>query len=250
MIRSVLFLLWLGFGMIFVLPWFILWSWLTKNPELMYAVAMSVVRGSTRIAGAQLTLEGIENLPSGAAVFVSNHVSNLDPLALLPAMPRRISVLVKQELFRIPILATGMRMAGFVPVNRRDREAAAGSLEVAAETLRGGLSMLVFPEGTRSPDGHMRPFKRGAFVLAIEAGVPIVPVSVVGTQYVLRKGSWKMRRGPVSIRFGPAVDASAYSQDRRAELIARVEALVAAGLPESQQPPGASAAASAANSGQ
>ena len=96
--------------------------------------------------------------------------------------------------------------------------------------------MAVYPEGTRSPDGRLRPFKKGAFVMAIQAGVPVVPVSIAGAQTLLRKGDWRLHPGEVTVRFGPAVDASNYAMERRSELLARVESLVAAGLPEDQQP--------------
>ena len=106
----------------------------------------------------------------------------------------------------------------------------------AATLIEGGDSILLFPEGTRSTTGMLLPFKRGGFSIAIEAGVPIVPVSVAGTHHVLRKGDWKLRAGDVTVRFGPAVDSAAYTLDRRAELLARVHALVAAGLPSDQRP--------------
>jgi 1-acyl-sn-glycerol-3-phosphate acyltransferase len=236
MIRTVFVVLCLGLATLFVMPFLILWSWLTGDPKFMYFLSMRTVGGCFRLAGVKARVEGLENIPAGASVLAANHLSNLDPLLLLPPIPRRVSVLVKQELFKIPIFSTGMRQAGYVPINRADREAAAESLQRAAAVLRSGLPILVFAEGTRSPDGHMRPFKRGAFVMAIDAGVPIVPVSISGTQDLLRKGDWVLRPGEVVIRFGEPVDASAYSPERRAELMARVEALVAAGLPESQQP--------------
>ena len=236
MIRTVFVVLCLGLATLFVLPFLILWSWLTHDPNFMYFLSMRAVGGCFHFAGVRARVEGLENIPAGASVLAANHLSNLDPLLLLPPIPRRVSVLAKQELFRIPIFSTGIRLVGYVPVNRSDREAAAASLERAAAVLRAGLPILVFAEGTRSPDGHMRPFKRGAFVLAMDAGVPIVPVSISGTQDLLRKGDWVLRPGEVVIRFGQPVDPSPYSPDRRAELMARVEALVAAALPESQQP--------------
>jgi 1-acyl-sn-glycerol-3-phosphate acyltransferase len=102
--------------------------------------------------------------------------------------------------------------------------------------LKEGLSLAVYPEGTRSPDGRLKPFKKGTFALAIESGVPIVPVSISGAQHLMRKGEWTMRPGEIVVRFGPSVDASQYTMERRMELLERVEELVAAGLPEDQQP--------------
>jgi 1-acyl-sn-glycerol-3-phosphate acyltransferase len=129
-----------------------------------------------------------------------------------------------------------MRLAKFIPIDRADKEAAAASVDIALGVLKAGLSLAVYPEGTRSPDGRLKPFKKGTFAIAIEAGVPIVPVSISGAQHLMRKGEWIMRPGEIVVSFGPSVDASQYTMDRRMELLARVEELVATGLPEDQQP--------------
>jgi len=217
------------------MPFLILWSVIAGNPDFMYGLSMKAVRLGNRLAGIRVRTEGLENIPASACIFVANHASNVDPLALFPAIPRRVGILVKRELFRIPIFSTGMRRAQFIPVDRAGREAVEIA-EVAVRNMKEGLSLAVFVEGTRSPDGRLRPFKKGAFVMAIQAGVPIVPVSIAGAQHLMRKGEWIVRPGDVTIRFGPAVDASQYTMDARAELLARVESLVAAGLPPDQQP--------------
>lgn len=236
MIRTLAVVLFLGFALIFVMPFFIVWTFLTGSADLMYDVAMKTVRASLPIAKIKVRVEGLENIPPGVCIFAANHISNVDPLAFVPSIPRRVSILVKSELFRIPILSKAMRLAKFVPVDREDKEAAAASVDEAVQILKKGFSFAVYPEGTRSPDGRLRPFKKGTFVMAIEAGAPIVPVSISGAQHLMRKGEWTMRPGEVVVRFGPAVDASQYTMERRAELLARVEELVAAGLPEDQQP--------------
>jgi 1-acyl-sn-glycerol-3-phosphate acyltransferase len=236
MIRTPIVLLFFALCIIFVLPWLILWSVLTGSPDFMYQMAMKAVRFANRLSGIRVRVEGLENIPPGVCIFASNHASNVDPLAFAPSIPRRVSILIKKELFRIPILSFGMRLADFIPVDRAASEAAARSIDAAVHHLRDGLSFAIFAEGTRSPDGRLRPFKRGAFVVAMQAGVPIVPVSLVGTHKVMRKGEWAMRPGEVIVRFGPAVDASPYTVDRRAELQARVASLVADGLPSDQQP--------------
>ena len=236
MIRTVAVVLFLAFALLLVMPFFILWTLLTGTADLMYEVAMKTVRASLRLAKIRVRAEGQETIPPGVCIFAANHISNVDPLAFVPAIPRRVSVLLKSELFRIPILSTAMRLAKFVPVDRADKEAAVASVDVALGVLKEGLSLAVYPEGTRSPDGRLKPFKKGTFVLAIEAGVPIVPVSISGAQHLMRKGEWTMRPGEIVVRFGPPVDASKYTMERRMELLAGVEELVAAGLPEDQQP--------------
>lgn len=223
-------------ALLLMMPWLILWSLLVGDPEFMYRVVLKAIRVVNRIAGIRVRVEGLENIPPGVCIFASNHVSNVDPTALLPAIPRRVSLLAKKEVFRIPILATALRMAQFIPVDRQDREAAAASVDLAVKYLREGHSFCVYPEGTRSRDARLKPFKKGTFVMAIQAGVPVVPVSMSGAQNLMRKGDWSIHPGEIVIRFGPPVDASQYTFDRRGELLARVHALVAAGLSENQKP--------------
>jgi 1-acyl-sn-glycerol-3-phosphate acyltransferase len=236
MIRTLVVFIFLGIGVVFVLPWFVLWSVLTGNPDAMYGFAMHALAIALKIARVRVRVEGAENIPPGVCVFASNHASNLDPMVYFPAIPRRISVLIKKELLKIPILAAGMRAAKFVPVDRADREAAAASVDEAVRDMREGLSFAVFAEGTRSPDGRMRPFKKGAVLMAIQAGVPIVPVAIAGTQHLMRKGSRIINPGEVTVRFAPPIDASQFSLDRRGELLAQLESAVAANLPADQQP--------------
>jgi 1-acyl-sn-glycerol-3-phosphate acyltransferase len=183
----------------------------------------------------------LENIPPGVCIFASNHASNLDPVALTPNIPRRISLLAKKEVFKIPVLSKAITLAHLVPVDRGDSEAAAESVDLAIKYLKEGLSFCVYPEGTRSRDGHLLPFKRGTFVMAIRAGVPVVPVSLAGTQELMRKGDWRIYPGEVVVKFGPAVDASEYKIEQREELRQIVQGLVAAGLPENQKPVAAEA---------
>ncbi len=236
MIRTILAVIYLALGILLVMPWLILWSLLTGSADFMYRATMTVVGSAVRIAGVRVRVEGADNIPAGVCIFAANHVSNMDPLAFVPAIPRRVGLLVKSELFRVPILSKAMHMAHFVPVEREKREAAAASVETALKYLKEGLSFAVYPEGTRSRDGRMLPFKKGTFLMAVRAKVPVVPVSIVGAQDLMRKGEWAVRPGEVTIRFGPAVDASAYTLEQRGDLLARVEELVAAGLPEEQKP--------------
>jgi len=236
MIRTCLLVLFFSFAIIFGLPLLLLWTVLTGNPDFMYAVAMKAVRFGNRLAGVRVRAVGLENIPAQPCVFIANHVSNIDPLVFIPAIPQRVGILVKRELFRIPIFSSAMIRAQYTPVDRGDRERSGKSISAAARILKDGLSYAVFAEGTRSADGRLRPFKKGGFTMAIEAGAPIVPVSIAGTQRLLQKGSWIIRRGEAKVIFGPAVEASEYTLESRAELMQRVESLVAASLPPEQQP--------------
>lgn len=223
-------------AILLILPWLILWTAITGNASLMYGLSMKCVSFVGRVVGIRVRVEGLEKVPTGVCVFASNHASNVDPIALFPSIPRRLSVVAKKELFRIPILSFGMRQAKFVPLDRRDRKAAVASVNTAIQYLKEGLSFVVFPEGTRSLDGRMGQFKKGAVLMALQAGVPVVPVSLSGTQHLLRKGRWAVQPGDVTVRFGAAVDAAQFQLDRRGELLERVESLVAEGLPLDQRP--------------
>ena len=236
MTRTLFVYIFLGLGVVLVLPWFLLWTILTGNPDPMYFMAMHACAFALRAIGVRIRVEGLENIPPDVCVFASNHASNLDPMVLFPAIPRRISVLIKKELLKIPILATGMKAAKFVAVDRGDRDAAAASVDQAVQYLHEGLSFAVFPEGTRSRDGRMRPFKKGAVLMAIQAGVPLVPVSIAGAQNLMRKGSMKINGGEVTVSFGHAIDGSQFTVEQRNELVAQLEAEVAAGLPPDQRP--------------
>jgi 1-acyl-sn-glycerol-3-phosphate acyltransferase len=236
MIRTLVVVTLFALGIVFLLPWLILWSLLTGSQDVMYRWSMNAVRTVIGWVGVRVQVEGRENIPPGTCVFVANHVSNLDPLAFAPHIPRRVSLMLKTELFRIPILAYGMLLAKFISVDRASRAGAAKSAKLAIRYLRQGLSLAAYPEGTRSPDGRLGPFRKGTFVVAMQARVPIVPVSIVGAQHLMRKGEWAIHPGRVTIRFGAPVEVSPYTAASRPELLARVHALVAAGLPPEQQP--------------
>ena len=131
------------------------------------------------LSGSCVTLHGSENLPPGPVIFMSNHQSNFDILALLVTMPRHIHWIAKKELFDIPVFGLSMRRGGYIPLDRGDGRKAMRSMDDAARMIRNGRSVVMFPEGTRSPDGRLLPFKRGGFILARKAGVPVVPVTII-----------------------------------------------------------------------
>ena len=203
---------------------------ITGDSDFLYRVGIWIVRTGMRISGVQARIVGEERLdPSTSYVFMSNHVSNLDPPLLLPAIPRRSSVLVKRELFRIPVLGRAMRLAQLVAVDRSNREAAIASVRAAAEVLRRGLNMTVFPEGTRSPDGRLLPLKKGPFYLAQEADAPIVPVTILGTEQILPKGKFLLHRGQATIVFHAPISPAAFTDQK--DLIAAVRDAIASALP-------------------
>ena len=183
------------------------WSALRGDFSTMYRWGMTAMRWGVRAAGIRVRVVGLGNVPSRPSIFMSNHVSNLDPPILIPAIPGMTSVMLKQSLMKIPLLGTAMRMGKFVPVARgHSREDAVRSVAAAAEALRAGLHLMVFPEGTRSPDGRLLPFRKGAFFLSTETGAPIVPVAIRGTASMMSKGSLAIKPGEAVVEFLPARD--------------------------------------------
>jgi 1-acyl-sn-glycerol-3-phosphate acyltransferase len=236
MIRTLFTFVFAAVGVVTIMPPLIVWTMISGDVQLMYDVFIGAVRVALRIAGIQVRAEGVENIPAGTCVFASNHCSNLDPVAMVPKIPQRVSLLAKTDVFKIPILSKAFRQGGVIPVDRKNREAAAESVDEAVESLKRGLSFVIFTEGTRSRDGRLQPFKRGAFVMAIRAGVPVVPVSLAGTQKLLRKGDWKLYPGEVTVKFGLPLDASQYAMEDRQRLLEETYEAVAANLPPEQQP--------------
>jgi 1-acyl-sn-glycerol-3-phosphate acyltransferase len=212
------------------------YSLLVGNVNLLYKVSMWIARNGVRAAGIHTQLTGLENIPAGRpCIFMCNHVSNLDPPVVLPLLPGRCSVLLKKELMSIPILGRAMRMGQFVPVERGGRrDAAQASVTAAAAVLGDGLNILVFPEGTRSPDGRLSNFKKGPFYLAIETGAPIVPVAVAGTQTMMRKGDAAIYPGLATVSLLPAIDPANFGT--REEVLRAVHGALAAALPDEMKP--------------
>lgn len=208
------------------------WSALRRNFETMYAWGMGTIRLGVRAAGIRVRVEGLENFPAGTSCIVmSNHSSNMDPPVLLPAIPGMTSVFLKKSLMKIPLLGTAMRMGKFVPVSRaRSREEAVRSVEAAKDALASGLHITIFPEGTRSPDGTLLPFKKGAFFLAADTGAPIVPVVISGTAAMMPKGTLKLTPGTATVRFLKALNPGDFESREQLMNAVRAEMEAALGL--------------------
>jgi 1-acyl-sn-glycerol-3-phosphate acyltransferase len=215
---------------LFVFPW----TLITGKVGFLYWIGMTLMRAAVWITGTKFETRGLDQIdPAGSYIFMSNHVSNLDPPILMPLIPRRTSVLVKKELWRVPILARALDLASLVPVERSNREAAIQSVRRAGEVMKQGINMMVYPEGTRSTDGCLLPFKKGPFHLAADSGFPIVPVTMLGTFEMMPKGKFASKGGTATVVFHPPIDPKRFSS--REELTEAVENAIRSALPRGRQ---------------
>lgn len=201
------------------------------SPNYLHAYARHWARLSLALAGVRLTVEGQEHIPKDRAVlYMPNHQSNFDIPALFAGLPGQFRWLAKEELFRIPLFGLAMRRSGYIAIDRSDRKKALRSMAEAAGRIADGTSVVVFPEGTRSTDGTLLPFKKGGFMLALQSQAPIVPVAIVGTREINPKHSRWIRGGSVRVHIFPAIETAGKSARDRDPLMEAVRGPVAAAL--------------------
>jgi len=207
------------------------WTFITGDIRLLYRMFMVGAWSGVWLTGVRVRTVGLDRLdPARTYIFMSNHVSNLDPPITIPLIPKRTSVMVKKELFSYPILGRAMRMGSLVPVDRGNRDAGIEAVRVAKEVVHQGLNMSIYVEGKRSFDGKLLSFKKGPFYLAMECGVPVVPVTITGTYGVMPKGRFAIKPGLVTVNFHPAIEPEDFGS--REYLMEKVRAVIDSGLPE------------------
>jgi 1-acyl-sn-glycerol-3-phosphate acyltransferase len=205
------------------------WTLMTRDTRLLLRVGFWITRVGLPLVGVHVVLVGMERLPRGASIVMANHSSNLDAPALIPVLPGRVVIYLKESLMRIPVLGYAMRLAGFIPVRRDGTvESAMASSAAAQRALEQGSCLAIFPEGTRSRDGSLLPFKKGPFFVAMESGAPVVPVSIAGTTRLLPKGSVSLKSGTVTITFHAPILPAAYAS--KDDLMEAVRRAIASGL--------------------
>jgi 1-acyl-sn-glycerol-3-phosphate acyltransferase len=200
---------------------------------ILYILGHGGVRLGLALAGIKVRIAGADRLPLGrAAVYCANHQSNVDPPVLFTSLHPRMHIVYKAEINAIPLLGRAFQHGGFVPIDRRNKEAAMRSLEAGARSIRDGNSFLIFPEGTRSKTGELQPFKKGGFLMALKAQAPVVPVAISGGRDAMQPGSRIIRPVIVSIRVGEPVETTGMQMSDRDALIAEVRRRIAALLAE------------------
>ena len=201
-----------------------------RDPVIAYG--KWAMRVSKVILGIKVEVEGLEYIdPSTTYVFMPNHLSFIDGPLIETVLPRAARIILKKAVFGIPVVGTAMRYVGFVSVDRKGGQSGRRSIERAIRLMKEkGYSFLVFPEGTRSRNGKLGPFRRGGFFLALEGGAPILPITIRGTFELMPKGQWYARSGRIKVAFHEAVPVAGYTAETMGELIERVRAGIARGL--------------------
>jgi 1-acyl-sn-glycerol-3-phosphate acyltransferase len=217
-------------------PPVLIYAAISGHTDPVYRIGVFGAKIALWLAGVSVEVQGLDRIPRDRpVVFMANHQSNCDPPALLAALPQ-VLVMVKKEFYRVPIIGRGMVAVDFIRVDRSNREQGRDAVEKGVLALKAGKSFLVYPEGTRSPDGRLQKFKKGVFVMAIKAGAPIVPISVSGSNKIMPKGKFVIRPGRVRITIHEAIATEGFAIEDREIIIDRVRQAILTGLEKDEWP--------------
>jgi 1-acyl-sn-glycerol-3-phosphate acyltransferase len=237
MIRSALLVMIAVFVTAFMSSCAILFPLISPGENKVHKIASLWARMLLWLTSTRVDVIGRENvLMEKPQIFMSNHQSDFDILIVLAHIPGQFRWIAKKELFKIPIFGKAMRNAGYIEIDRQNHEKALKSLDEAAQKIREGKSVVTFPEGTRSRDGKIRPFKQGMFHLAIQAGVPIVPISIIGANEIMQKRTLKVKPGRITMIIDRPVDVSGYTLETRGELIERIRHIIVTNVENQAEP--------------
>jgi 1-acyl-sn-glycerol-3-phosphate acyltransferase len=226
-IQTVIIVVWFILATFLIAATVIIFSFFSRTGNGPHLLARFWANSILWVSRVKITVSGAEKLdPHRSYIYMPNHQSNADIPLLLGRLPVQFRWLAKAELFRIPIFGRAMRGVGYISIDRSNRKSAFESLKRAARTIREGTSVLIFPEGTRSPDGHILPFKKGGFVLAVDSGVPIVPIIIRGTRDIIPKGHFMIRPAPVTMQILDPVETSRHTRKTKDDLLAHIRSIL------------------------
>jgi 1-acyl-sn-glycerol-3-phosphate acyltransferase len=233
MIRATLVYFFIGLYVLLLAPFGILWALLSRHSALIYHLARFCVRVASLLCGVRVTIHGREKISSGLTyVFLSNHQGNFDAPVLVHAIPRDWSALIKKEMMRLPLFSLVLKQAQFVPIERTNPKDGQLGIERAALLLAHGKSFLAFPEGTRSRDGRLGKFKKGAFIMAIKTQTPIIPITILNSARVQPPGDYAIRPGRIEVIFHDPIETRGMTMDDCNTLVRMTRAAIASPLVE------------------
>ena len=230
-LHTVVIIMWVVFITFLLGSSVILVALFSKKGNFAHWIARVWGRSILLVSGIHVTVSGLEHIPRGRpCIFMANHQSNFDIPVLLGRLPIQFRWLAKEELFRIPIFGRGMRGCGYISIDRSNRKSAFASLKEAALKIREGVSVMIFPEGTRSSDGEIKPFKKGGFVLSVDAGVLIVPIVIYGTRAIMPKGRLMIQPQDVRLEILEPIDTSEFTRKTKDDLMEKVRSIICEGF--------------------
>jgi 1-acyl-sn-glycerol-3-phosphate acyltransferase len=210
----------------------LLFCYLIRCDQLIISIGKRALRLGQKILGIQVEVSGVEEIDKKIPyIFMPNHLSLIDGPMLFMLIPQAVRVIIKKEVFKVPIIGQAMRQVGFIPVDRKALKGGKASIDHASKMIiEKGFSFLIFPEGTRSRDGKLQPFKRGGFFLALASQVPVVPVSIEGSYELMPKGAFFAKKGKIEVTFHPPVSVQEFDRQSLPRLIDKVRDIVQSGL--------------------
>lgn len=231
MIRATLVYVFIALYILVMAPIGMTWSFLTKDSRLIYTLARFCIRVAGWMCGVTVRIHGKEKiLPGQTYVFLSNHQGNFDAPVLAHAVPRDWRALIKKEVLRLPVLSLVLRQVKMVSIDRSDPKTARNSIEQVARLLKESYSFIAFPEGTRSRDGRLGEFKKGVFVMALMAGVPIVPISIINSRNIQPPGEYAIWPGMIEVIFHDPIPTQDMSLEDRDKLVEMTRQAISSGL--------------------
>lgn len=232
-------LLLLGFwfsSIVVIAPLLIAICRITGNEDTIYTPVRRFIRAGLAMVGVRVCITGVDRVdPNKTYIFTPNHQSLIEVPLMITYLKRNLAYLAKKELFKYPIFGMGIRLIGCIPVDRSNSPAAIEAARIATEKIRRGKSYAVYPEGTRSPDGRLLPFKKGAFVMAIDAGVSVVPVSISGCSAIMPKGQIRIFPATIQMTVHDPISTAGYSKENITELMERTREKILSGLTEEER---------------